>query len=260
MPTLRIKFPDKGEETHVISGDRVTIGRRPDNTIQIADRSVSAHHAELVATSGHYRLHDLGSTNLSFVDGLPVTDYHLHTNARIVFGSIECEFDASANPVSDLPMLTAAQMEKEVDYWRAENSELTGKIQQLERTIDILNSARLVTGKTDTAPYSASGDTIKAITSERDDLRHQNVGLKLELEQLREELGTALCERDEARQMARELQADKATLARELRMLGCDPDAAQFEAQRAELPTHIDVCGADATQKLNLSSTAERGK
>ena len=72
MPTLRIKLPNHMEVTHQLSGERITIGRRPDNTIQISDRSVSGNHAELIAADGHYRLHDLGSTNMTFVDGAPV--------------------------------------------------------------------------------------------------------------------------------------------------------------------------------------------
>jgi hypothetical protein len=35
---LRIKLPKKkGEMTHVLAGQRITIGRRPENTIQIID-------------------------------------------------------------------------------------------------------------------------------------------------------------------------------------------------------------------------------
>jgi pSer/pThr/pTyr-binding forkhead associated (FHA) protein len=100
MPVLRIKLPNHGEVTHLIAGDRISIGRRPDNTIQILDRSVSGHHAELIATNGHYRLHDLQSTNLCFVEGQPVSDFHLHHSCRISFGTVECEFDATASEVT----------------------------------------------------------------------------------------------------------------------------------------------------------------
>src|SRR5882724_3072411 len=93
MATLRIKLADQGEVTHELTADRITVGRRPDNTVQIIDRSVSAHHAELICEDGHYRLHDLGSTNLSFVDGTAVTDFHLHQECRITFGTVQCEFD-----------------------------------------------------------------------------------------------------------------------------------------------------------------------
>src|SRR3954453_14646929 len=97
MPVLRVKLPEnKGEITHVLAGERITIGRRPDNTIQIIDRTVSAHHAELVSINGHYRLHDLGSTNLTCVDGKPVADYHLHKPCTVSFGTVECVFSPDA--------------------------------------------------------------------------------------------------------------------------------------------------------------------
>jgi pSer/pThr/pTyr-binding forkhead associated (FHA) protein len=54
MASLRVNLPNqKGEMTHVLAGARITIGRRPDNTIQIIDKSVSGHHAELIAVKGH---------------------------------------------------------------------------------------------------------------------------------------------------------------------------------------------------------------
>src|SRR5580704_118107 len=93
MPLLRIHLPETGEVTHELSGARITVGRRPDNTIQIIDRSVSAHHAEFLFVDGHYRLHDLESTNLTFVDGAAVTDYHLLASTKLAFGTVQCEFD-----------------------------------------------------------------------------------------------------------------------------------------------------------------------
>ncbi len=214
MPTLRIKLPDQGEITHELTADRISIGRRPDNTIQIIDRSVSAHHAELVAEGGHYRLRDLGSTNLSFVDGVQVMDFHLHEECRITFGTIQCDFDPRAS--SGLPRLSMSQMEKDLGFLRGENSDLLGQIVALQRQVDILSSARLVTKKADHTPFAAANDTLKGIVSERDDLRHLTSGLKLELERLREELAATARERDAARQACELLQAEKVTQSREL--------------------------------------------
>jgi CheY-like chemotaxis protein len=213
MPVLRIKLPNQGEVTHALSGERVSIGRRPDNTIQILDRSVSAHHAELIAVNGHYRLHDLESTNLSFVDGQPVTDYHLHGRCKVAFGTVECEFDSAADESTE-PKLTHAQLEQDAAFLRAENSELIAKLDTLQRRVDILSSARLVTGRTDQAPGPAAADSFKALVRERDDLRHQNTGLMLELDQVREELTQTIRERDEARKRAEMLEGDKGGLHR----------------------------------------------
>jgi hypothetical protein len=49
-----------------------TIGRRAGNTLQIPDSYVSSNHAELVFDQGDWWLIDLGSTNGSFVNDVPV--------------------------------------------------------------------------------------------------------------------------------------------------------------------------------------------
>ena len=218
MPTLRIKLPDQGEVTHDLTADKVTVGRRPDNTIQIIDRSVSAHHAELTLEGdGHYHLRDLGSTNLSFVDGSPITDYHLRQPCRVTFGTVQCEFDPAGG--SALPRMSASQLEKDLAFVRGENADLMGQIHSLQRQIDILSSARLVTKKADTTPLAADNDALKAVVAERDDLRHLAAGLRLELEKLREELAATIRERDAARQACELLQAEKVTHSRELQQL-----------------------------------------
>jgi pSer/pThr/pTyr-binding forkhead associated (FHA) protein len=216
MPTLRIKLPDAGEATHVLRADRITIGRRPDNIVQILDRSVSGYHAELIWEGDHYRLHDLGSTNFSFVEGQQVTDFNLRNGCKLGFGNIECEYDAAEIEDIDVePKLTPAQMEKDMAFLRAENQELINKIDSLQRRIDILSSARLVTGKSDTGQIGTP-DHIKKLTGERDELRYQASGLKLELEKVREELVATQRERDAARQVAELYQVEKSQLQRQL--------------------------------------------
>lgn len=94
MATLRIPFPESGTTVPVpLRGARITIGRLPDNTVQIRDRTVSAHHAEIVEDGDHYRLHDLEATNGLMVNGQAVSDFHLREACRIAFGGVECEFD-----------------------------------------------------------------------------------------------------------------------------------------------------------------------
>ncbi len=223
MPTLRIKLPDQNDVTHVLKGDLITVGRRPDNTIQIIDRSVSAHHAELHLVDGHYRLHDLGSTNLSFVEGNQVMDFHLHQSCKVAFGNIECEYDASA-AVDEVPGLTPAQMEKDMAFLRAENQELLNKIDALQRRVDILSSARLITGKTETGSLSTP-DQLKKVTAERDELRVHVSGLRFELDKLREELSATVRERDASRQANELLHAERAVAQRDSK--GLEREATQ---------------------------------
>ena len=224
MPTLRIHHPETGAVTHELSGNRITVGRRPDNTIQIIDRSVSAHHAEFIFVDGHYRLHDLGSTNLTFVDGAAITDYHLLGNTKLAFGTVQCEFDNSTTLET---RLSPAQMETDMAFLRAENAELQAKLQGLERRINILHSARLVTGRTETTPAAATSDALRAMTAERDDLRHQNAGLKLEVEKLRDQV-------DASRHEIELMEAQRAVLDRQLERYRAQ--SAKSATGRIELP------------------------
>ena len=194
MPVLRLQIPGQEPASYAVTGPRVTIGRRADNTIQVLDGSISGHHAEFLFVDGHYRLHDLGSTNLSFVEGEAVTDFHLRETRKISFGNVTGEFDVS----EDEPRLTGPQMEKDMAFLRADNLELQQKADALQRQIDMLSGARLITSKSDAQAAAVPMDTRKLIV-ERDELRYQNSGLLMEIERLRDELAATARERDQAR-------------------------------------------------------------
>lgn len=197
MPVLRIKLPEnKGEISHVLAGDRITIGRRPDNTIQIIDRTVSGHHAELVSVNGHYRLHDLGSTNLTCIDGQPITDFHLHDACKVSFGTVECEFSPET-PVNTMEKSEIVPTRAELEFLRRENLDLQAKIGAMQKQIDILSSARLMTK--DTQNLGVLPDVHRRVQHERDELRTQNANLQLDLEHLRADLTTLAKERDALR-------------------------------------------------------------
>jgi CheY-like chemotaxis protein/pSer/pThr/pTyr-binding forkhead associated (FHA) protein len=197
MPVLRIKLPDnKGDITHVLAGDRITIGRRPENTIQIIDRTVSAHHAELVAVGDHYRLHDLGSTNFTCVEGQPITDFHLHQECKINFGSVECSFSPEA-PASTAEKTEVVPTRAELEFLRRENLDLQAKIVSMQKQIDILSSARLMTK--DTQQLGVMPEVHRRVQQERDELRGENSNLKLDIENLRSDVASLTKERDALR-------------------------------------------------------------
>ncbi len=64
----------EGEEPHVfrLEPPVVTIGRRSDNDIALADLKLSRYHAKLTATGRDWYLADLASTNGTRVNGEPV--------------------------------------------------------------------------------------------------------------------------------------------------------------------------------------------
>ena len=70
-----------------IKGERVSVGRRADNSIQINHGTVSGHHGEFVAVNGHYVFRDLESTNHTFVNGFQIGDADLTTTCRLTIGS-----------------------------------------------------------------------------------------------------------------------------------------------------------------------------
>lgn len=216
MPILTIKLPDqKGEITHVLSGDRITIGRRPDNTIQIIDRTISGHHAELIAFNGHYRLHDLGSTNLTTVNGQPISDYHLHDVCQVSFGTVECHFSPETPAGQGEAELVPTR--GELQYLRQENTELKNKLSALEKRIDILGSARLMTRETTQLGLTPEG--ARRLTSERDALRGENTTMKMDLENIRNDYAKLKRDRDAMRQAWETVRNELASTKMELAAL-----------------------------------------
>lgn len=82
-----IEGPDAGREfTAGESSDRVTIGRAPNNTIQLADSEVSRRHVSLAREAGAWVLLDEGSTNGTLCNGLPVRRQSLRNGDRVQVG------------------------------------------------------------------------------------------------------------------------------------------------------------------------------
>jgi hypothetical protein len=132
MPSLRISFPEKESPSVVVlRGRRITIGRLPQNTIQILDRTISAHHAELIEEEDHYRLHDLEATNGILVNGEPVTDYHLLEACKVTLGGVECDFSPETPAEAEIDP-------SHVLMTRGESETLLSKNSELERTISSL--------------------------------------------------------------------------------------------------------------------------
>jgi len=70
-----------------------TIGRHPDNTIQILDRIISKEHAQIQrAADGRYLLRDLRSLNGTFLRGERVADHYLTDGDEFTMGSTRIVF------------------------------------------------------------------------------------------------------------------------------------------------------------------------
>jgi pSer/pThr/pTyr-binding forkhead associated (FHA) protein len=58
---------------HELKVDKTTVGRVEDNTFQIPEASVSSHHCEILLRGGQIIVHDLNSTNGTFINGQQVS-------------------------------------------------------------------------------------------------------------------------------------------------------------------------------------------
>jgi len=90
--SLRFETGERSGETVLLTGARFTVGRRPGNSLQIVDNSVSGKHAELLLEKGGVVLRDLGSTNGTRVGVARIQESALAHGDRITFGSVRLAF------------------------------------------------------------------------------------------------------------------------------------------------------------------------
>jgi pSer/pThr/pTyr-binding forkhead associated (FHA) protein len=190
MASIRIPFPEKDEPGVVLlQGPRVTVGRLPFNTLQIIDRTVSGFHAELILDGGHYRLHDRGSTNGTFVNGEPATDFHLREACKISFGTVECEFDPAAETSGTGEAIPTRD---EINSVRQENATLRTTLAAVREEVRTLR---------DSKPAEASGDGVAReeftkVVAERQALTESEMRLKQEVAQLKGEIAVLRRDRE----------------------------------------------------------------
>ena len=110
MPKLQIFLLDSPEITRELTEDTITVGRLPDNTIQIDDVSVSSHHLQLTLSGGDYHLKDLNSTNGTRVNGKSVTEVLLHAGDRVRIGKIETVYHSEIETPDEKRELPAAEV------------------------------------------------------------------------------------------------------------------------------------------------------
>ncbi len=104
MSQLQIFLSEDNQITQDLNEEKVTVGRLADNTLPIDDASVSSHHAEIFFEGDKYHLHDLGSTNGTFVNGEQVTDAILQQGDEVRFGRIEAVFSAEEEGALSQPL------------------------------------------------------------------------------------------------------------------------------------------------------------
>lgn len=90
-----------------LNKERITIGRKPHNDIQIDNLAISGEHAVIVTILNDSFLEDMGSTNGTFVNGQQVKKHFLQNGDTIELGKYRLKY------VNDVPQQTSnADFEK----------------------------------------------------------------------------------------------------------------------------------------------------
>ena len=191
MASLSLTFPEKDQPTVIaLTGARLTIGRLPFNTIQIIDRTVSGFHAELISEHGHYRLHDRGSSNGTFVNGQKIADYHLNDACTITFGTVEAQFSPEAVPASE--EAESFPTRSEINAVRQENADLRATVAALREETNALRQARPAEGGD--AALVVGKDAFDKVVAEREKLKEERLAQEEEMNRIRTDL--AVLKRD----------------------------------------------------------------
>ena len=86
LPYLIVIGGARVGELHKLSAARTVVGRSPDAQIRLGDTGISRAHAELVVDGGRVSVHDLGSTNGTFLNGVRAETRALADGDKLTFG------------------------------------------------------------------------------------------------------------------------------------------------------------------------------
>lgn len=104
-PKLTVLYEKLRGKSFEIDRDAMSIGRKDSCDIQLADGSVSSHHADIIRSEQDgeicYILRDNDSTNGTKVNNEPISEVILKNSDLISFGHVEVLFDGAANQSDD---------------------------------------------------------------------------------------------------------------------------------------------------------------
>lgn len=92
MAKLILSLDGQVIKEYDIGKERMTIGRKPHNDIQIDNLAVSGEHAMVMTILNDSFLEDLGSTNGTMVNGQPVKKHFLQSNDVVEIGKYKLKY------------------------------------------------------------------------------------------------------------------------------------------------------------------------
>ena len=158
---MRIVLELNGKRLDEICSDRetLTIGRDPENDVQIDNLAVSARHACIEKRGTGYVVRDLSSTNGTFVGGERVVDKALADGDAVTIGKHTLIFQANPNNGDAAPRSTpskgAAGLRETMALETALQRELLNReeVSALKKKGWKLGVLRVVSGSTDRPEY-----------------------------------------------------------------------------------------------------------
>lgn len=143
---LRFDSGERKGDLVPVTGAGVTIGRKPGNSVQLLDASVSGKHAEFVVEPAGIVLRDLGSTNGTRVGGERVSQHRLNHGDEVMLGNVRLTFLDTEQPAP------------------ASSSGVGGSG---EVQLEFGEPARAAAPGAATAAASESGDSVRTISAEK---------------------------------------------------------------------------------------------
>ena len=92
MPKLVLSMDGLVLKEMALVKERTTIGRKPDNDIQIDNLAISGHHAVITCITNDAFLEDQNSTNGTYLNGQPVKKNVLRNNDVIELGKYRIKY------------------------------------------------------------------------------------------------------------------------------------------------------------------------
>lgn len=117
MAKLYLKFEQAVLKEFALTQGVVTIGRLPDNLIQVDNLAVSGHHAKIYWDMDHYALEDNNSLNGTFVNNRRISKVVLKDGDEILIGKHTVLFkghEDAAHPGADLAVPMVPTLEATV--------------------------------------------------------------------------------------------------------------------------------------------------
>lgn len=96
MPKLILSMDGLVLKEIVLNKERITIGRKPHNDVQIDNLAISGEHASITTILNDAFLEDRNSTNGTYVNGQSVKKYALQNNDVVELGKYRLKFLADA--------------------------------------------------------------------------------------------------------------------------------------------------------------------